>query len=305
MSECESPSIVSNSLQTHGQYSPWNSPGQNWVSRVGSCSLLQGILPTQGSNPGLLHSLPAEPQGNPIGWVFGLKSQYGSQERQAGPWSSLSILLCQYSNLSLRILLPSGTKSHSQQRKWGERQIRSLLAQRLGLSQAFITGPARLVEEEKKGCWLGCFRIQKSCLTLCNPMDCSLPGSSVHGDSPDKKTEVSCHALLQGIFPTQGSNLGFPHCRRIVYHLSHQGSPWILEWVAYPFFRGSSWPRNWTGVSCIASRFFTSWASRARVALVTTEDVLKMGDCIHSCWTFNLLKTLRLEKHNLVHILQF
>ena len=42
--------------------------------------------------------------------------------------------------------------------------------------------------------------------TLCNPMDCSPPGSSVHGDSPDKNTEVVCHALLQGIFPTWGSN---------------------------------------------------------------------------------------------------
>ena len=48
----------------------------------------------------------------------------------------------------------------------------------------------------------------QSCLTFCNPMDCSPPGSSVHGDSPSKNTEVSCHALLQGIFPTQGSN---PH----------------------------------------------------------------------------------------------
>ena len=37
-------------------------------------------------------------------------------------------------------------------------------------------------------------------------MDCSLPGSSVHGDSPGKNTGVGCHALLQGIFPTQGLN---------------------------------------------------------------------------------------------------
>ena len=45
----------------------------------------------------------------------------------------------------------------------------------------------------------------KSCLTLCDPMDCSLAGSSVHGDSPGKNTGVGCHALLE-IFPTQGSN---------------------------------------------------------------------------------------------------
>ena len=60
------------------------------------------------------------------------------------------------------------------------------------------------------------------------------PGSSVHGDSPGKNTGVGCLALLQGIFPTQGSNPGFPPCRQILYHLSHQGSPRILEWVAIP-----------------------------------------------------------------------
>ena len=49
-----------------------------------------------------------------------------------------------------------------------------------------------------------------------------------------------------GVFPTQGSNPGFPHCRQIVHHLSHQGSPRILEWVTYPFSRGSSQPRNQT-----------------------------------------------------------
>ena len=53
----------------------------------------------------------------------------------------------------------------------------------------------------------------------------SLLGSSVLGDSPGKNTGVSCHALLQGIFPTQGLNPGFLHCKRILYCLSHQGSP--------------------------------------------------------------------------------
>ena len=132
----------------------------------------------------------------------------------------------------------------------------------------------------------------KSCLTLCSPMDCSSPGSSVHGisqengklplpstrnlphpeseiepvspaltgrfllvshlllllllslescptvrprrgqptrlphpwDSPGKNNGVGCHSLLQGIFPTQGSNPGLLHCRQIIYHVSHQGS---------------------------------------------------------------------------------
>ena len=44
-------------------------------------------------------------------------------------------------------------------------------------------------------------------------------------DSPGKNTRVGCHALLQGIFPTQGSKPGLPQCRQIIYCLSHQGSP--------------------------------------------------------------------------------
>ena len=64
--------------------------------------------------------------------------------------------------------------------------------------------------------------IAQSCLTLCDPMDCSPPGSSIHG-----------------IFQAR-----------------------ILEWVAISFSRGSSWPRNWTQVSHIAGRLFTIWATR-------------------------------------------
>ena len=82
--------------------------------------------------------------------------------------------------------------------------------------------------------------VAQSCLILCDPMDCSPPGSSVHGDSPGKNTGVDCHALLQGIFPTQGLNPGLPHCRWILYHLSHHGNPRLLEWVTIPFSRGSS-----------------------------------------------------------------
>ena len=76
--------------------------------------------------------------------------------------------------------------------------------------------------------------VAQLCLTLYDPMDCSLPGSSVHGDCPDKNTRVGCDAFLQWIFPTQGSNSGLLYCRRIFYCLSHQRRPRILEWVAYP-----------------------------------------------------------------------
>ena len=81
-------------------------------------------------------------------------------------------------------------------------------------------------------------------------------------DSPGQSTGVGSRSLLQRLFPTQGSNPGLPHCRRTLYQLSHKGSPRILEWVAYPFSSGSSQPRNWTGVSCIAGVFFTNWAIR-------------------------------------------
>ena len=66
----------------------------------------------------------------------------------------------------------------------------------------------------------------QSCLTLCNPMDCSPPGSSVHRNFPDKNTEVGCYFLLQGIFPTHThvSCIG----RRILYHCSHQVIPHAL-----------------------------------------------------------------------------
>ena len=48
-------------------------------------------------------------------------------------------------------------------------------------------------------------------------------------DFPGKNTGADCHFLLQGIFPTQGSNPGLPHCRQTLYHLSHQGS---LHWLS-------------------------------------------------------------------------
>ena len=59
-------------------------------------------------------------------------------------------------------------------------------------------------------------------------------------DFPGKSTGVGCHCLLWGL------NLGLPYCRQILYQLSHNGSPGVLAWVAYPFCRGSSRSRNWT-----------------------------------------------------------
>ena len=77
-------------------------------------------------------------------------------------------------------------------------------------------------------------------------------------NSPGRNSGMCSLSLLQGIFPTQGSNPGLLHCSQILYQLSHKGRPRILEWVAYPFSSRSSRPRSQTGVSCIAGRFFTN-----------------------------------------------
>ena len=93
---------------------------------------------------------------------------------------------------------------------------------------------AILQDKKKKSLWLSSITQEKvkfaqSCPTLCDPMDCSPPGSSVHG-------------ILQAR---------------------------ILEWVAFPFSRGSSWPKDGTQVFHIAGGFFTSWSTRE--APVTQE----------------------------------
>ena len=81
-------------------------------------------------------------------------------------------------------------------------------------------------------------------------------------NSPGQNTGVVSCSLSRGIFPTQGSHPSLLHCRQILYCLSHQENPRILDWVAYPFSREYSQPGNQTGVSCIAVKFSTSWATR-------------------------------------------
>ena len=95
-----------------------------------------------------------------------------------------------------------------------------------------------------------------SCPTLCDPGSCSLPGSSVHGFSRQeywKESEVaqSCPTLCDPMdCSLPGSSVdGIFRAR-------------ILEWVAISFSRRSSWPRDWTQVSCIVGRCFTIWATR-------------------------------------------
>ena len=70
-------------------------------------------------------------------------------------------------------------------------------------------------------------KVAQSCLTLCDPRD-----YTVHGILQARILEWGAYSLLQGIFTTQGLNPGLPHCRQILYQLSHKGSP-IPGWVAY------------------------------------------------------------------------
>ena len=80
--------------------------------------------------------------------------------------------------------------------------------------------------------------VTQSCLTLCGPMDYSLPGSSVRGILQTRILEWV--AVIQGIFPTQGPNPGLPHCRWSLYKRNHKGSPrkntrvgilFLLQWI--------------------------------------------------------------------------
>ena len=80
----------------------------------------------------------------------------------------------------------------------------------------------------RKPDWFTLKVLVAQCLTLCDPMDCSL----CPWNSPGENTGVGCHSLLQGMSPIQELNSSLPHRRQIFYHLSHQGSPNILQFVS-------------------------------------------------------------------------
>ena len=104
-----------------------------------------------------------------------------------------------------------------------------------------------------------CFEIES-----CSVMSDSLwtPWTIQSMEFSRQNAGVGSLSLLQGIFPTQGSNPGLLHCSFILYLMNHKGSPRILKWVVYPFSSRSSQRRNQSGVSCIAGRFLTSWDTR-------------------------------------------
>ena len=109
-----------------------------------------------------------------------------------------------------------------------------------------------------------CVLVAQLCLTLCDPVDCSLPGSSVHGmNSPGQNTGVGCHSLLQGIFPAQGLNKGLLHCRQILYCLSNQGSPQLLcSWNVLKSAYFCLMVPKWFFFTMTKLQLFDSWSLR-------------------------------------------
>ena len=100
------------------------------------------------------------------------------------------------------------------------------------------------------------------CLSLCKPMDCSPPGSFVHGIFPSENTGVGCCFLLQGIFPTQGSNPCLLHWQVNTLPLSHLGSP-IYAIYTYK--------------------------------MTKSEDILPQCKCVHMCVFFTKLSMFRVK----------
>ena len=101
-----------------------------------------------------------------------------------------------------------------------------------------------------------------------------------------------------GIFATQGLNPCLSNCRKILHYLSHQERPRILEWVAYPFSKGSFQSRNQTGVSCIAGRFCASWATREAPwsdwSSLKSPQMINAGEGVEKrkpscCWEYKLI----------------
>ena len=130
---------------------------------------------------------------------------------------------------------------------------------------SFFSVCTRCRERSSKSAEKHCYKLRfslkvkatQSCPTLCDPMD-----YTVHGILQARILVWVAFPFSRGSSqPRDGTQL-LPRCRRILYQLSHQGSPRILEWAASPFSSRFSRPRDWIGVSCIAVRLFTSWATR-------------------------------------------
>ena len=101
----------------------------------------------------------------------------------------------------------------------------------------------------------------------------TLDPHTVHGILQARILDWAAFPFFRGSFQPRDLNPGLPHCSRILYQLSHKGSPRILEWAAYPFSRGSSRPTNRTWISCIAGGLFTNWAIREALKVNVKYDL--------------------------------
>ena len=113
--------------------------------------------------------------------------------------------------------------------------------------------------------------VTQPCPTLCDPMDCSPPGSSVQWGFPRQEYWSGLPCPPPGDLPNPGIEPRSPTLQAG----ATQGSPRILEWVAYPFSRGSSWPRNPARVSCIAGEYFELLQCSLRYRESSTSEILK------------------------------
>ena len=109
--------------------------------------------------------------------------------------------------------------------------------------------------------WFSCSVVSNSC----NPMDCSPPGSSIHGIIQARILVWVAISFSRGIFLTQESNSGLPQCRQILYWLSFEGS--------FSFSRGSSQPRDQACISCILRQICYHWVTRVGITLVHPPDL--------------------------------
>ena len=132
---------------------------------------------------------------------------------------------------------PHGQRSLAGYSQWGHKE--SDTAKQLSTARSVCSYRKFPLEKKKipEEIFSQFSSVAQLCLTLCNPFEYSLPDSSVHGHSPGKNTGVGCMPSSRG---SSQHNSGLPHCRQILCHLNHQGSPRILEWVAYSFSRGPS-----------------------------------------------------------------
>ena len=210
-------SVMSNSLWPHGLLCPWDFPGKN--AGVDCQLLLQEIFSTQGSNSRLLGFLRWQADSSPLVPPASFNSSVVSD--------CLWLHGLQHARLPCSSPSPGVYSNLCPLSRWGHPTISFSVALFSSCPQSFPASESFPMSQlsspgKPKLNHVVLGLVTQSCLTLCDPIDCSPQGSSVHRNSPGKNTGEACHSILQGIFPNQGSEPALLHCRWILYHLSHQ-----------------------------------------------------------------------------------